>query len=76
VPQFYDQESKKSWDQTEMVYVTSMNWKEQGRNYVGYLDDVLMLGFGIEDERSAVMDVMAGDLLKDFWLCSELQHAE
>jgi hypothetical protein len=55
-----------------MVYITSMNWKEQGRNYVGYLDDVLMLGFGIEDRRSAMMDVTAGDLLKNLGLCSEL----
>jgi hypothetical protein len=55
-----------------MIYVTSMNWKEQERNYVGYLDNVLMLGFGIEDERSAVMDVRASDLLKDLGLCDEL----
>lgn len=73
VPKFYDKETRKIWNQTEMMYVTSMNWKEQGRNYVGYLDDVLMLGFGIEDERSAVIDVTAGDLLKDLGLCSEVQ---
>jgi hypothetical protein len=73
VPEFYDMEMRKTWNQSEMMYVTSMNWKEQGRNYVGYLDDVLMLGFGIEDERSAVIDVTAGDILKDLGLCSELK---
>jgi hypothetical protein len=72
IPKFYDAEMRKSWNQSEMVYITSMNWKEQGRNYVGYLDDVLMLGFGIEDRQSAVMDVTAGDLLKNLGLCSEL----
>jgi hypothetical protein len=72
IPKFYNAEMRKTWDQSEMVYVTSMNWKEQGRNYVGYLDDILMLGFGIEDQRSAMMDITAGSLLKDLGLCSEL----
>lgn len=72
IPWFYDAESRRLFNQTEMVYVTSMNWKEPGLNYVGYLDDVLMLGFGIEDERSALMDVRAGDMLRDLGLCSEL----
>jgi hypothetical protein len=72
IPQFYNEEMRKSWDQSEMVYVTSMNWRDLGRNYVGYLDDVLMLGFGIEDQRSAMIDVKASDLLKDLGLCSDL----
>ncbi|KAN0095963.1 hypothetical protein V8E51_014768 [Hyaloscypha variabilis] len=73
IPQFYNAESRKSWDQTEMIYITSMNWRDEAQRYVGYLDDVLMLGFGIEDQRSAGMDVVAGDLLKDLGLCAELQ---
>ena len=72
IPHFYDAEARKSWDQSEMFYITSMNWRDEGLKYVGYLDDVLMLGFGIEDSRSAGMDVVAGDLLKDLGLCSEL----
>jgi hypothetical protein len=58
------------WNQTEMFYVTSMSWKAQGQTYHGYLDDVLFVGFGIEDERTAAIDVVAEDLLRDLGLCS------
>lgn len=58
-------------DTSDMFYVTSMNWKQQGLNYHGYLDDVLMLAFGVEDERAAGIDVRAEDLLGDLGLCNE-----
>lgn len=61
-----------SWDQTEMFYVTSMNWKEQTRKYHGYIDDVILLGFGIEDESSGVIDVLASDLLKGIRHCKDI----
>lgn len=35
------------WEQTEMVYVTSLSWKERGLKYHGHIDDVLFIGFGI-----------------------------
>ncbi|KAI4141261.1 MAG: hypothetical protein LQ340_007685 [Diploschistes diacapsis] len=57
--------------ETEMFYVTSMNWKTQGQKYHGYLDDVLLLTFGIEDKNSAGIDVLASDLLQDLGLCSD-----
>lgn len=60
---------EESWKQTEMMYVTSMNWKDQGRKYHGFLDDVLFLAFGIEDETTGAIDVLAGDLLADMALC-------
>lgn len=58
------------WHQTEMFYITSMSWRERGQNYHGYLDDVLFLAFGVEDKRTAGIDVLAGELFKDLGLCS------
>ncbi|KAJ9612514.1 hypothetical protein H2200_004111 [Cladophialophora chaetospira] len=65
-------EGLEDWNQTEMFYVTSMSWKTHGQRYHGYIDDVVFIGFGIEDERSAGIDVVAGDLLRDLGLCSSL----
>lgn len=56
---------------TDMMYVTSANWKEPGVKYHGFLDDVVMVGFGFEDKSSAAIDVLAGDLLVDQGLCEE-----
>ena len=58
------------WDQTEMFYVTSISWKAQGLRYHGYIDDVLFVGFGIEDLDTAGIDVVAGDLLGNLGLCN------
>lgn len=57
------------WNQTEMFYVTSISWKEHGQKYHGFSDDVMFLGFGIEDSRTAGVDVVAGDLLEDLGVC-------
>jgi hypothetical protein len=56
---------------TELFYTTSMNWMNIGNHYHGYIDDPLLLGFGIEDTRSGGMDVLAGDLLQDLGYCVE-----
>lgn len=58
-----------SWNQTEMMYITSMSWKAQGQTYHGYSDDKLFLAFGIEDEQTAGIDILAGDLMQDLGLC-------
>ncbi|KAJ9215685.1 hypothetical protein DTO166G4_2791 [Paecilomyces variotii] len=58
------------WDQTEMFYVTSISWKSRELRYHGYSDDVLFLAFGIEDEGTGGVDILAEDLLKDLGLCS------
>ena len=58
-------------DQTEMFYVTSMSWKTHGQRYHGYVDDVLFLGFGIEDSRTGAIDILASDLLQDLALCAD-----
>lgn len=55
---------------TELFYVTSMNWKNQGNHYHGFIDDPLFIGFGIEDTRSGGMDVLGGDLLQDLGFCA------
>lgn len=57
--------------QSQMFYVVSMSWKTRGQKYHGYLDDVLFLAFGIEDENTAGIDVVAGDVLRGLELCSE-----
>lgn len=57
---------------SDMFYVTSMNWKQRDLRYHGYLDDELFLAFGIEDEKTGGMDVLAGDLLGNLGLCSDI----
>ncbi|KAF4984106.1 hypothetical protein FZEAL_645 [Fusarium zealandicum] len=57
---------------SDMLYVTSMNWRQRDQRYHGYLDDELFLGFGIEDERAAGINLLAGNLLENLGLCNEL----
>lgn len=63
------EKSLAKWKQTEMLYVTSMSWKERGKKYHGFLDDVLFIGFGIEDEVAGGIDIVAGDLFADMGSC-------
>ncbi|PYI07035.1 hypothetical protein BO78DRAFT_444629 [Aspergillus sclerotiicarbonarius CBS 121057] len=51
-------------NQTEMMYITSIGWKEAGMKYHGYLDDVMFLAFGREDRDTAGVDVVVGDLVE------------
>lgn len=57
----------------EMIYITSMSWKSHGQKYHGYSDDVLFLAFGIDDSRTAGIDIMASDLLKNMGLCMDIR---
>lgn len=68
-PPAFPEDLANTWNQTEMVYVTSLSWKTQGQKYHGFMDDVMFLSFGIEDSRTAGIDVTAGDLLKDMGIC-------
>lgn len=36
--------------------------------YHGYLDDVLLIGFGIEDKESGGLDILASEILGDLEL--------
>lgn len=56
-------------DQEEMFYVTSISWKSREQKYHGYLDDVLLVSFGIEDKQTAAIDISVGDLLQDLGTC-------
>ncbi|KAI1611817.1 hypothetical protein EDD37DRAFT_682852 [Exophiala viscosa] len=58
-----------TWNQSEMVYVTSISWKAHGQKYHGYIDDVVFINFGIEDAKTAGIDVLAGDLVTAIGLC-------
>ncbi|KAL4756010.1 uncharacterized protein BDW70DRAFT_164910 [Aspergillus foveolatus] len=55
--------------ESEMLYVTSISWKAQGQGYHGFVDDVLFIGFSIEDSATGVIDVVAGDLVDGLALC-------
>ncbi|KAK1777532.1 hypothetical protein QBC45DRAFT_416448 [Copromyces sp. CBS 386.78] len=67
-------------ERTEMFYVTSVNWRDyhgeddggNGAGYHGYLDDVLIIGFGVEDKESGGIDVLAGELVTGVGLCEEV----
>lgn len=69
-PDYLTDEESRSWNQTEMFYITSLSWKTHGHKYHGYSDDVLFIAFGIEDSKAAGIDVVAGDLIVDLGLCS------
>lgn len=69
-PEFLSDADFQHWDQTEMLYITSISWKSQGMRYHGYIDDILFLGFGIEDRDTGGIDVLAGDLLGNLGLCN------
>lgn len=56
---------------SDMLYVTSMSWKNREQRYHGFIDDQVFLAFGIEDEKAGGLDVLAGDLLGELGLCSE-----
>jgi len=62
-------EESQKWNQTEMFYLTSISWKTQGQKYHGYLDDVMFVGFGIEDSDTGGIDILANDLMVDIGLC-------
>ena len=62
-------EDKKIMNQTQFLYVTSLSWKSHGQKYHGYIDDVVLVLFGIEDASTGGIDVVAGDLLKGLNLC-------
>jgi hypothetical protein len=57
-------------DRAQMMYVTSVSWKNPGQKYHGYIDDTLFVFFGIEDNSAGVIDVVAGDLLADLVQCT------
>ncbi|KAH7342367.1 hypothetical protein BKA65DRAFT_290630 [Rhexocercosporidium sp. MPI-PUGE-AT-0058] len=69
MPDVYNEQAFGPWNQTEMVYVTSISWKAHGSRYHGYADDIMFLGFGIEDQTTGGIDIVAGDLLADLNLC-------
>lgn len=56
-------------DQSQMMYITSMSWKDQNMTYHGYMDDDLFINFGIEDSAAGSIDIVAGDLFTHLNLC-------
>ncbi|TQN67161.1 hypothetical protein CSHISOI_08289 [Colletotrichum shisoi] len=57
---------------SDMFYVTSMSWRGKDQRYHGFLDDGLFLSFGIEDQRTGAIDVLAEDLLAELGTCLEV----
>ena len=71
----YDEEhgiATDEWSQTQMLYITSVSWKAHSQRYHGYTDDVLFLGFGIEDSATGGIDVLAGDLIENLGMCNDV----
>ncbi|OQO02005.1 hypothetical protein B0A48_12478 [Cryoendolithus antarcticus] len=56
-------------DQSQLLFVVSMNWRRQGAGYHGFLDDELFVSFGVEDQASGGAAVVVGDLLAELSLC-------
>jgi len=57
-------------EDSEMLYVTSISWKDHGRKYHGHIDDTLFLAFGREDSAAGGIDVTARDLLAELGICA------
>ncbi|KAJ5782582.1 hypothetical protein N7457_004356 [Penicillium paradoxum] len=57
-------------DIPEMLYMTSISWKNHGQKYHGFIDDTLFLAFGREDSDVGGIDVTAGDLLAELGVCA------
>ncbi|KAF2164063.1 hypothetical protein M409DRAFT_68008 [Zasmidium cellare ATCC 36951] len=58
----------------EMIYITSMNYKQRGQTYTGYLDDIIHVNFGVEDRRTSSIDVKAGDLVRNLMFLDESEQ--
>lgn len=55
--------------QDDFLYVTSMSWKSVEQRYHGYLDDVVLLSFGVHDGQSGAADFEARHLLQSVAYC-------
>jgi hypothetical protein len=66
-----DDDSKESKKEKtrELLYVTSMNWKLKDKNYHGFGDDVIFVGFGRDDKYNSMVDVTARELVGDMMVC-------
>lgn len=70
-PMWINGRERRGETSSQMFYIMSMSWKARGQKYHGFLDDVLFLSFGIEDEDTGAIDVTAENLLRGLGLCSE-----
>ena len=62
-------------DQSQLVYSVSMTFRSKrtsGREIaIGYLDDLLIISFGMKDKTSHFVEVTVDEVLKDHDLCSD-----
>lgn len=70
IPYAMSDDDAKTWNQTEMFYITSISWKKHGEKYHGYLDDIMFIAFGIEDSTTGGIDVVAEDLMQSLSMCA------
>lgn len=59
----------KPQNQSEMIFTTAMNWKRRGLGEHGFLDDDVLITFGLEDRRAGGIDVTPEDLMQGLGLC-------
>ncbi|POY75273.1 hypothetical protein BMF94_1643 [Rhodotorula taiwanensis] len=65
-------------DQADPIFTTSMSWDKPSKRHGlglnhGFLDDTVLISFGVADYGSAYIDVRARDILTDHNLCSGVQ---
>ena len=63
-------------DQSKLIYSVSMTFRRKQRSgrglATGYLDDLLIISFGIQDKTSHFVEVTVGEALENHDLCSDV----
>ena len=67
--------------QEQQVFTVSMNFRKRGQmiksggEYArGYLDDLLIISFGIGDRTSHFVEVGVEDVLRDHLICDDIAN--
>lgn len=69
--------------QDQQIFTVSMNFRKEnqpiysgGEFARGFLDDFLIISFGLSDATSHFVEVRVEDVLKDHTLCSDFMKGE
>ena len=69
--------------QTQQVFTVSMNFRKRGQTVKsggeyarGYLDDLLMISFGMGDRTGHFLEVGVEDVLRDHVICDDMANEE
>lgn len=56
-------------DRTELFDVVGMSWVDESATYGGFIDDAVVLGFGMQGRMTGGIDVNVLDLLNGMATC-------